>query len=285
LGFLRIGFGRRVSLGIGPVTFYGAGRKRRAPGCKRCGKRTPYKVCVTCQKEFKAIVNETAPVFEGYLRSEATSRDILIRKKSHKEARKALKTLKTCASYGVEWNNLSEAKNDYLYVHSLTQLYSDYLRITAHPPKNEIRLNAKIEKVRRKYDRVLSRLKMIKAVQIEELFNPHDKYSNTKQDESSPIVTPESTDSNLTNIDVLSKLTDMLKECLPLARASHLAYDTRCKAYDTALEMINMMIQSNTDTDLYKSLREYEVLVREERETLYRANHSKTTASAKKVTP
>lgn len=52
MGFFRIGIGRQISLGIGPITFYGGGRGyKRKPGCRICGRRTPYKVCRTCEKD------------------------------------------------------------------------------------------------------------------------------------------------------------------------------------------------------------------------------------------
>ncbi len=66
MGFFRVGIGRRgMSLGLGPVTFYGGGRKRRrtqrAPGCALCGSRTPNKICASC---LKTIDKETRNVVE-----------------------------------------------------------------------------------------------------------------------------------------------------------------------------------------------------------------------------
>ncbi len=80
MGFFRVGIGRRgVSLGLGPVTFYGGGRKRRrgtqsAPGCAICGSRTPNKICSNCLKTIDKetrLASELLPRFVRIARDDA----------------------------------------------------------------------------------------------------------------------------------------------------------------------------------------------------------------------
>jgi len=85
--------------------------------------------------------------------------------------------------------------------------------------------------------------------------------------QKSPLPVPRTTRKTVaatSRTDTLHELSGMLKECLPLARATHLHFDTRLKAYNTALEMIDMMLQRNTEPNVHKSIREFETKVRDE---------------------
>lgn len=229
--------------------------RRRAPGCTRCGKRTPYKVCAACQKELEGLFSETYTLFQKALSLEVDSKKSEDRKEAHKTAKKVLKKMKKYASYGLQWNELPLSIKDYRLADSLSYIYTEYLRTTKKPPKNEDKRNNELEKLRKKYKRTSEKFKIIAAPELDLLLQ-NDGTNHINTDPQTP-----------QNTEIPDDMANAIEQHVKSARDKRRKAETRLGAYQEAFNAIDELRkivkpheQEAMDSLEYTLLKEYRAL-------------------------
>lgn len=146
---------RRVNLGTGPVTHEEEGK---SPGCARCGRRSPYKVCGSCQRKLHGIVQNAATMFKNHLMDAVQGSELMFRRMALKNAKTSLKELRTCASFGVEWNELESAERDFRHASDLIDIDRDIKKLTSRASSSAPKNAAKLTKLNRKREKLFLKL-------------------------------------------------------------------------------------------------------------------------------